>query len=57
MANLAGIVGSKRGREDNDDSRRNRRKGRRGEVVSGGDEEERMSRLEAERESARYRED
>lgn len=63
MASLAGAsatssAGSKRGRDEGDDSRRNsRRKGRRGEVVSMDDEEERMRRLEAERESARFRDD
>jgi hypothetical protein len=54
-------LGVKRGRSDDaadDSSRRSsRRKGRRGEVVSADDEEERMRRLEAEREAARFRDD
>ncbi|RKU41245.1 hypothetical protein DL546_002695 [Coniochaeta pulveracea] len=54
-------LGVKRGRSDDaadDSSRRSsRRKGRRGEVVSAEDEEERMRRLEAEREAARFRDD
>lgn len=54
MASLAGLAGGKRGRDDGEDGRRSRRKGRRGEVVSVEDEEERMRRLEAEREGARW---
>jgi hypothetical protein len=54
-------LGVKRGRGDDaadDSSRRSsRRKGRRGEVVGVDDEEERMRRLEAEREAARFRDD
>jgi len=58
MASLAGAAGAKRSRDEGDESRRSsRRKGRRGEVVSVDDEEERMRRLEAERESARFRDD
>jgi hypothetical protein len=54
--------GTKRRRGDDvaDSSERrssHRRKGRRGEVVSVDEEEERMRRLEAERESARFRDD
>jgi hypothetical protein len=55
MASLASLAGGKRSRgDDGDDGRRSRRKGRRGDVVSVGDEEERMKRLEAEREGARW---
>jgi hypothetical protein len=57
MASLTGLAGAKRGRdrdEGGDDSRKSRRKGRRGEMVSIDDEEERMKRLETEREQARY---
>ncbi|KAH8894764.1 hypothetical protein GQ53DRAFT_62025 [Thozetella sp. PMI_491] len=46
--------GAKRGRDEGDDGRRSRRKGHRGQVVSVGDEEERMRRMEREREAARY---
>jgi len=57
MASLAGLAGAKRSRgadEVGDDLRKSsRRKGRRGEVVAE-DEEERMKRLEAERERERY---
>ncbi|KAK3682735.1 hypothetical protein B0T22DRAFT_471843 [Podospora appendiculata] len=49
-------AGSKRSRDvaETDEARRSRRKGRRGEVVSVEEEESRMRRLEAERESERY---
>ena len=46
--------GVKRGRDDGDDARRARRKGHRGQVVNAADEEERMQRMEREREAARY---
>ena len=53
MAGLAGAKRSRGGDELGDDSRKSsRRKGRRGEVVME-DEEERMRRLEAERERER----
>ncbi|CAM1502922.1 Fc.00g076980.m01.CDS01 [Cosmosporella sp. VM-42] len=55
---IAGLAGgwNKRGREDDGESgsRKGRRTGRRSEAVSGGDEEERMRRLEAEREGGRW---
>ncbi|KAI9167429.1 Vacuolar protein sorting-associated protein [Paramyrothecium foliicola] len=55
MAGLTGLVGVKRSREDGDEgARKGRRTGRRGETVDGGDEEERMRRLEAEREGGRW---
>ncbi|KAL8388555.1 hypothetical protein RB595_009053 [Gaeumannomyces hyphopodioides] len=55
-----GSSGNKRSRGGGDDggdssSKRSRRKGRRGEAVSVGDEEDRMRRLEAEREEARWK--
>ena len=52
---IAGM-GLKRSRGDDGDSgsRKGRRVGRRSEAVSGGDEEERMRRLEAEREGERW---
>ncbi|KAL1868660.1 hypothetical protein VTK73DRAFT_3576 [Phialemonium thermophilum] len=60
MASLAGAAPTttKRGRgEGSQESRRRRRKARKGEPVGIEDEEERMRRLEAERESARFRGD
>lgn len=59
MASLTSLAGAKRSRgaeEAGNDSRRSsRRKGRGGEVVAGDEsEEERMRRLEAERERERY---
>lgn len=61
LASLGGPAGAKRGRGDDTgesgERRSSRRKGRRGEVVSVDDEEERMRRLEEERESARFRDD
>lgn len=53
---IAGMAGLKRSRADDGDSssRKGRRTGRRSEAVSGGDEEERMRRLEAEREGGRW---
>lgn len=53
MASLTNMTGVKRGRDEGDDEGRRRRKARRGDVM-GGDEEERMRRLEREREQARY---
>lgn len=63
LAGLAGGGGggggNKRSRGGGDDgdssSKRSRRKGRRGEAVAVGDEEDRMRRLEAEREGARWK--
>jgi len=54
IAGLAGMGGGrKRSRDDGDESRKGRKKGRRsGAVVDG--EEERIARLEAEREGARW---
>lgn len=62
LAGLTGLAGAKRGRGGDEEGghgerRSSRRKGRRGEVVSVDEEEERMRRLEAERESARFRDD
>ncbi|KAG6273957.1 hypothetical protein E4U47_001739 [Claviceps purpurea] len=59
MAGLASLAGSKRGRDELGDdagpaSRRDRRTGRRTEARDGVDEEERMRRLEAEREGGRW---
>jgi hypothetical protein len=57
MAGLASVAGSKRSRDDTADentSRKGRRSGRRSEARDGGDEEERMRRLEAEREGGRW---
>jgi hypothetical protein len=52
MAGLASLVGFKRARDDGDVSGR-KRKGRRNEVVQD-EGEERMRRLEAEREGGRW---
>ncbi|KAG6035249.1 hypothetical protein E4U19_005039 [Claviceps sp. Clav32 group G5] len=59
MAGLASLAGSKRSRDELGDdagptSRRDRRTGRRTEARDGVDEEERMRRLEAEREGGRW---
>lgn len=60
MAGLASVAGSKRGRDEagddnnNNGSRKDRRTSRRGEAREHGDEEERMRRLEAEREGGRW---
>lgn len=55
MAVIAGRGGGvKRGREANDDRGSNRRKSRRSEAVNTEDEEDRMRRLEAEREGRRW---
>ncbi|KAH6604218.1 hypothetical protein Trco_007664, partial [Trichoderma cornu-damae] len=53
MAGLAGLAGSKRSRDDVDDGGRKGRRSRRSDVVDG-DGEERMRRLEAEREGGRW---
>jgi hypothetical protein len=53
MAGLAGLAGSKRSRDDADDGGRKGRRSRRNDVVDG-DSEERMRRLEAEREGGRW---
>lgn len=59
LAGGGGGGGNKRSRGGGDDgdssSKRSRRKGRRGEAVAVGDEEDRMRRLEAEREGARWK--
>lgn len=57
MAGLAGLSGAKREREDGDDGgngRKGRRTNRRSETVDVADGEERMKRLEAEREGGRW---
>ncbi|KAG5978029.1 hypothetical protein E4U56_005507 [Claviceps arundinis] len=58
MAGLASLAGSKRSRDELGDdaptSRRDRRTGRRTDARNGVDEEERMRRLEAEREGGRW---
>ncbi|KAH6669049.1 hypothetical protein B0J14DRAFT_547380 [Halenospora varia] len=50
----AGMSGKKRGRDDEETGRKGRKKGRRSGAIAGDDEEARISRLEAERESARW---
>ncbi|PNY27058.1 Uncharacterized protein TCAP_03004 [Tolypocladium capitatum] len=52
---LANVAGSKRGREEGDDGgRKGRRTSRRGDTRDDGDGEDRMRRLEAEREAGRW---
>ncbi|OHE95646.1 pre-mRNA-splicing factor 38B [Colletotrichum orchidophilum] len=60
MAGLAGFAGAKRSRDESsgggggDEGKRSRRKGRRSEAISIDEEEERMRRMEAEREGSRW---
>ncbi|KAJ0309249.1 hypothetical protein COL516b_003147 [Colletotrichum fioriniae] len=60
MAGLAGLAGAKRSRDESsgggggEDGKRSRRKGRRSEAISIDEEEERMRRMEAEREGSRW---
>ncbi|KAG9237151.1 hypothetical protein BJ875DRAFT_533101 [Amylocarpus encephaloides] len=56
MAGMSGGQARKRSRDDVEDasSRKGRKKGRRGGTLAGDDEEERLAKMEAEREGARW---